>query len=111
MSNHEYIRDLEAERDQAVRDVSDMSTGAWGSSAAMIVALKHRAEAAEAQLADIRRQMEEARADGNWPLADVVAERDQLSARVEQLEAALLHAEHYCARPPGICFPRQPRRT
>jgi hypothetical protein len=59
----EFFKSLIAERDEwhkraaraerAEKDVRDMSAGAWGSSAAMIVGLKHRAEQAEAALREI----------------------------------------------------------
>ena len=40
---------LGRERDEAVKDRDDFAHGAWGSSAATIVALKHRSEQAKAR--------------------------------------------------------------
>lgn len=42
-----------------------------------------RAERAEADLRDLRRQMEAARADGEWPLAKVLTERDEMREGTE----------------------------
>lgn len=47
---------------------------------------KERAERAEADLVNLRQQMEYLRANGNWPLSEVMAERDRLRTRVDYLE-------------------------
>jgi chromosome segregation ATPase len=52
-AEREKRKAAEERAERAEKDVRDMSMGAWGSSAAMIVALKHQAERAEAALREI----------------------------------------------------------
>ena len=61
----------------------------WRSVELLLAALdpeRARREECEWGLADIRRQMEQLRAEGNWPVAKVAAERDAERARNRDLE-------------------------
>jgi len=55
-----HIETLERQLGEALKDVDDISRGAWGSSAAMIVAQKHHVETLERQLGEARKALRRA---------------------------------------------------
>jgi hypothetical protein len=65
--------------------VSDIMTSMLDAMRERALRAEARLAEAEHQLADIRRQMEEARKEGNWPLADVLAERDRYRDALERI--------------------------
>jgi hypothetical protein len=72
----------EAERDEALGNYI------WASQRAQ--AAEEERDRLVEQLTDLRRQMEELRAEGNWPVAKVVAERDRLREALHAVKKASL---------------------